>query len=1852
MADDIDIEEHDVLESLRRRQMPDAVVKQEPVDEEYAESHYQPSSEYYDQQWDWESHGGVEPAQIKEEKSDETDDIPFGKIILGSKPPESTEIKPPEAEIEEKEHGQENYNYNMSLVLEDWGPILEASNCYCPDCQTLFATVNALDAHKMIAHSFLVAMEEEVTPERNKAIKSTAKPNENDIGSTCEICKFTFKGERQGKYNLLRHYRKVHQIDPSTIKSVNELKNWKICNHCNVYFPSDTALVKHLYELLPLNDNKNDEKPPPVKVQTAVKATNEKPTPKIVQIERKPVKADPVPTVSSFDTMPTPKPVVVKTVKPTPKQANSMILGSKINGVRVDDKSENVVLPSSKLRQCEVCGVEYSRKYYIIHMRKFHSDVLLAKINRLKKNHPVNVSTNVRTNVRFKCMMCNLIFDGPSSARKHKALKHPEMKRKKMFLKIVQTNKVQKVKNKTKVLNKVKKPPQNEDSELIVSKSTLFKCNRCSVHFLTCYGACAHSRVCETSSNMRDWSCPQCQRVFKNVDKKAHEFQHQFANSKFKVYVVYLEMVVRILCECPCCYVCFEEYKFWRHIKFGCERDTESFFCNECRLPIDMTSKTNHESKHTQGDFTKEDFIKVDFISSNNDVKVKIEPKEKDIPVPALKRKLAAPVVGTEKISKKTKELNLFYCPSCKLYVTKKVSPHSTGECRKCKSVKLRIPCKICGISFTASSSAPHARLHKKYPNLSLGDLTFTRITDDKKIKPLPEYYPCKKCHVNFFFKGLRYRHECAGIKSINCQVCQKKIEKSSFKMHMRFHNYVLPGKKVQKMVQSAMKSPSLPRENELKSQSPTKLKRNEPKSTVTETGLPELLMKYQSLTTLWNILYVCATCDTFTDSYDKVVEHCQNHFTNMESYGVVIMKCQICNMKFDRECYRRHLELHAGGNDINRKSFKILRYDHSKLFSAEWLNFIDLPEDQKAQILTRSMYREKRYVRMRLEQQGPPEYTLYRCKQCQKCISPEAIIHHMTLKNCMKANKLICPLCSMAFANRTTFAQHQRIHETTHLEADSFRIVAFNDSSDGDLNKKILNEYNVGEVVVTEEPPKNPDFFAKYPDNVKLVKGNKFYMFYKCSDCEVCTLDAVTADHVCPTAKKICPKCGLTFSSNKFNEHTKLHDEIMFSDKNVFTRSFYSRPVAKASKDTSKNIPVQTEIRTEEANLYKCHCGLHFTSLKTIEKHYQNKNCSSVVREKCSHCSLVFDPNEIVNHLCKHHANTQFQLFKIVIPNKKTVYKCKQCHVLFYDKRIGGVHSQKCDGVSNGTKCDACGLAFDKLSINIHRDEHKASGQSKLDCYLVENITNDSKVDNNVLYKCKKCNIHYVEQNSARDHAIKYNHQTHQVKKCDQCSLRFTVKTLSRHVELHHNMLKIDRFRIKCIPVHNKSNAEEKTAASKVKVNKETTQETIHEGDLTIESQMMRETGTYKIYRCKKCKLHFTDDTTLLKHNDDRCSKELVEVCELCSLKFSVKNMNTHKKQHNGDETIKMDITERNYEDEDLAFDDDINDTAAEEVAESRSGIDLNLYKCKHCSLHFNVKRTVLSHIAEGCVTKRAPVRCDECNVPFPSVSAIRHKNLHDKYGLKKEDFKIICLPDSERINVKPTGFNDENSQLTNDTAATLDSSIEETSQTEDNVSEIKTNADLEAEVGANSKNISNVQIVKIDPETSQQSEVDLSIDKTKTKLYKCGDCNVYFIAQKTCYKHVTKHTPLDPKDYIECKLCGFQFLIAVLQTHIKKHHADEFRLDDVLVQEYHPGVVKNNYPDYEIYFAIDKEQSGLVSTSSDVNNDINDLKTIDNKETENDCSKVSEVVSVGSTEVSSNCNELTEKNDALDKT
>lgn len=128
----------------------------------------------------------------------------FNKIILGSKP-----------SIDYDTLYREALHSNVSVYLENWEDRLQNSACYCNDCEILFPTVNALDAHKSVRHSFLVALD---TPRRNTARKST------------------------------------------TVTSS------RFCNHCNKIFTDDTALIKHLYELLPLN-NYRQPTPEPLKIE-------------------------------------------------------------------------------------------------------------------------------------------------------------------------------------------------------------------------------------------------------------------------------------------------------------------------------------------------------------------------------------------------------------------------------------------------------------------------------------------------------------------------------------------------------------------------------------------------------------------------------------------------------------------------------------------------------------------------------------------------------------------------------------------------------------------------------------------------------------------------------------------------------------------------------------------------------------------------------------------------------------------------------------------------------------------------------------------------------------------------------------------------------------------------------------------------------------------------------------------------------------------------------------------------------------------------------------------------------------------------------------------------------------------------------------------------------------------------------------------------------------------------------------------------------------------------------------------------------------------------------------------------
>ncbi|XP_045456289.1 zinc finger protein 423-like [Melitaea cinxia] len=124
-----------------------------------------------------------------------------------------------------------------SVVLEDWGDSLKNNPCFCSDCKILFATENALDSHKMTVHSFLVAVG------RNKAIKSTTKSS--------IAARLQFEPDSDmGISNLRNHCNKVLPDKTSLQKHSDEILTRKFsCNDCDLEFESEISLQRHLRTL-------------------------------------------------------------------------------------------------------------------------------------------------------------------------------------------------------------------------------------------------------------------------------------------------------------------------------------------------------------------------------------------------------------------------------------------------------------------------------------------------------------------------------------------------------------------------------------------------------------------------------------------------------------------------------------------------------------------------------------------------------------------------------------------------------------------------------------------------------------------------------------------------------------------------------------------------------------------------------------------------------------------------------------------------------------------------------------------------------------------------------------------------------------------------------------------------------------------------------------------------------------------------------------------------------------------------------------------------------------------------------------------------------------------------------------------------------------------------------------------------------------------------------------------------------------------------------------------------------------------------------------------------------------------
>ncbi|XP_063899403.1 zinc finger protein 91 [Helicoverpa armigera] len=1265
----------------------------------------------------------------------------------------------------------------------------------------------------------------------------------------------------------------------------------------------------------------------------------------------------------------------------------------------------------------------------------------------------------------------------------------------------------------------------------LVPQSTLFQCKICQVAFVSCFSALQHSRSCEKSAPFE--KCGVCKRKIRPKDAKLHKLQHNY-NDKLKIYTVTKNTYYQILCKCPKCLACFDELGFWAHYP-KCKREKKITYCSDCDLNIATIRYQNHCLKHTVKKFTKKDFILIEF----HDLKAK---KSSDVVSTKTQEEVKSLIKKTREAKndgeKAENGITLYYCEFCGCCQCKLTyKGHENGLCKE-KIASQKKYCDKCGLSFSTKSYVSHLNLHEKY-SFKLQDIKIISLTTGKEIDPpMPELYKCKDCTKHFLYRQQKRSHKCKTEKFTTCKICAKKFNLQAYKIHKLFH-------KADKLI-------------------------------------PELLKKYNSIQSTWNIMYMCATCNLVTMTYDSAITHAQGHLNYLISDFP--MTCKVCELKIAEKEFGLHEKLHSNNESINRESFKILNYSYENLFKTDWLTMFDeLPEQDRQQILSQSIYRYTRSIKMQIEVNASTDDYKYFCMNCNSFVNGPEISEHIRTE-CTKSLNYVCTTCGEIFKNFKQFLSHD-IHDEGIKNSS---IVTFNNECDKDFNSHL----NMIESKTKPTPKKVSNKVKNLPLS-KLSKissdnsanNKKIYKIYKCLKCSCCVnLLKSVERHSCVISKAdrwFCQICGQYFFARGRQMHMAAHKkkpqitkdkiavitfngkEKILPEKRLVAKILpekrlvakilpEKRLVAKILPEKRLEAKILPEKRLEAkilpekslvAKIFQCKCGLHFTSQKTIETHVMGCSPNLIVsKESCSKCKLLFPTDVLVTHLVNHHNKPM--KFEIEKYDKAIFWKCSSCEIHFLSRNSIAEHYEDCDP-QYAIQCTSCKLNFTGKGVVKHLCSNK-------DITYVNKVTIFEKDASAItVFKCADCDICYLRRNSFNYHYFDVQHRLYKPPSvCTHCGLKFTHCSLQKHLKLHK--IANRKFQIKVLnPLTGDSNIVTGINGSNDDDDKRST---------------------------RKRKLEL-DNSALIKN--EKFSSRETRTPERKSLRLRLNDTpSTSKDELSTSKDTPSTSKDTPSTSKDVSISDsDEESTSISKKLKSRilvQGYSNRLYKCVICNQHYMKEASFDYHAKNHRLQELSENHeCDICHLEFSRYTLPRHKYVHhDCMKVKREDFIIF----TETANSKEQEILDR-------------------------IESLRKAERLKSENVKQSKNENHDDTLNVSDDICQTGNINdiCQTDIDKIVYYKCFDCNVCFLNHDMCLQHTKNHESIDSLMYIECKICNFQFLIDSLKEHMVLHHANDFKIENLTVHEFKAAGLGLD-PKIDIYQAVDKVQSRLVSTTTDV--------------------------------------------------
>ncbi|XP_075982524.1 uncharacterized protein LOC142980853 [Anticarsia gemmatalis] len=1178
----------------------------------------------------------------------------------------------------------------IKIVLDDISDYLHSCRQYCEQCYILFPSVDRLESHMNKIHSNTSSV---FTKKSSVGLKSPGSK------FRCEICTINLSC----KGNLTRHIKMVHNkpgipqnVPNKTRKSLREsqqniqttkpaIEDTKAklpkhnCFHCEKVFETRNALIEHIYEVLNATKTNEENNQKSKKCDDIDKSNVEN---KSISLETKKSK-ERVPSQMELDEHKSKNHSEDINNQNKEKVTQKRLSAPLVNRNRsesvetVKDKPE-----ANKQREARQQSRGKSETSEESNSETEYDDNISADVDedftmsksKVKQKNGTVKNTNGNLHKKHQCYICSqyMHFYKPYTA--HMLKNHNIKEYYDDVIKILDFDpqckfcdkKMPCIQSYNQHVSKMHQEKWKQEIEVSVEALE-------SIIFkcLKCgvFFLNSHTAINHSQHQhiLGDWRCVQCKKMFKVKDKILHMKQHSLTRN-ITAYELCEFVLNRVLYKCLKCAVHFTEKEYFVHNQTCDVNVPNSSYCNACDILIYATDMDKHEQYHQGKKLQALDFILIESeIIKNEENK---------------RRALAKDAFTTSNFA-------LTYCAGCNCFVGDLSGNARAHIEKRCSQINSRI-CRKCGLIFTSKGYVSHELLHDKVKNLNLQTYYFYDIQTKKQmLPPIPKYPKCEICEVHFLSNQAIKQHVCFQQEHVECNVCKAKLTEAAYKLHINYHNYKLSSSALTKQQNAQIKL----KEIEVKS---NKANDGGSKSNNIQNvnGVTEIVNPNRT-----NYVFTCTVCLSSVGTYDEVVLHCQYHYDSKKEKQSSDDKqnkiSDTCNdhpslrIKFDPFYFRFNNEL--------------------------WQNhiFVNLNQDNIKNILENSVYQYECRLKMEEIQTGPSSMTLYKCDFCRAYVNPTALFSHA--QGISKTKKRFpCSVCGLCFSSPSYRSTHEKVHETSDLNIKSYRIVIFNKTEHNDYNKIMLN-------------------------------AQSRFILYQCRNCNEAVEQFERDKHQCRDSNlKECSSCGLLFNRDDYDAHVTKHKEItLFKPERIKVVMF--NKVDKSDQNENKLRPSFSGT-VVDLSFYKCSsCELCVLS----ESGTTNHVCvAKYLKIRCLYCNLSFAKQDMPEHL-KLHEN-------------------------YFDLDYDDFKSNVIPFIAPAE------------AVSLKRKEESAATQcNNPNKKICLNITQ-------TLYKCK-CGLHFLEQINAEKHYNScYPKMKISKQNCFKCDLLFTPGELFDHLLKHHSNKKV----------------------------------------------------------------------------------------------------------------------------------------------------------------------------------------------------------------------------------------------------------------------------------------------------------------------------------------------------------------------------------------------------------------------------------------------------------------------------